>query len=47
MSLCDLYSYRKELVQEKCKKLNNGKSIKAIQKKLDSVNKKIIKLGGR
>lgn len=47
MSLCDLYSYRKELVQEKCKKLTKGKSIKAIQKKLDSVNKKIIKLGGR
>ena len=47
MSLDDLYSYRKELVQEKGKKLNEGKSIKAIQKKLESVNKKIVKLGGR
>ena len=47
MSLDDLYSYRKELVQEKGKKLKEGKSIKSIQKKLDSVNKKIIKLGGR
>ena len=47
MSLDDFYSYRKELVQEKGKKLKEGKSIKSIQKKLDSVNKKIIKLGGR
>ena len=47
MSLDDFYSYRKELAQEKCKKLKEGKSIKTIQKKLDSVNKKIIKLGGR
>lgn len=47
MSLDDFYSYRKELVQEKGKKLKEGKSIKSIQKKLDSVNKKIVKLGGR
>ena len=47
MSLDHLYSYRKELVQEKGKKLNKGKSIKAVQKKLDSVNKQITKLGGR
>lgn len=47
MSLDDFYSYRKELVQEKGKKLKEGKSIKSIQKKLDSINKKIVKLGGR
>lgn len=47
MSLYDLYSYRKELVREKGKKLNKGKSIKTIQKKLDSVNKKIVKLGSK
>lgn len=47
MSLDDFYFYRKELVQEKGKKLKEGKSIKSIQKKLDSVNKKIVKLGGR
>lgn len=47
MNLCQLYDFRKILVQEKCKKLKQNKSYKAIQKQLDKVNKKIVKLGGR
>lgn len=47
MSLGSLYSYRKDLVTSKGELVKAGKSVDKIQKKLDSVNKKIVKLGGR
>lgn len=47
MSLGSLYSYRKDLVTAKGELLKAGKPFDKIQKKLDSVNKKILKLGGR
>lgn len=47
MSLGSLYSYRKDLVTVKGELLKAGKPFDKIQKKLNSVNKKIIKLGGR
>ena len=47
MSLGSLYSYRKDLVTAKGELVRAGKSFDKIQKKLDSVNKKIVKLGGR
>lgn len=47
MSLSSLYSYRKDLVTVKGELLKAGKPFDKIQKKLNSVNKKIIKLGGR
>ena len=47
MSLGSLYSYRKDLVTVKGELLKAGKPVDKIQKKLDSVNKKIVKLGGR
>lgn len=47
MSLGRLYSYRKDLVTTKGELLKAGKSFDKIQKKLDFVNNKIIKLGGR
>ena len=47
MSLGSLYSYRKDLVTAKGELIKAGTSFDKIQKKLDSVNKKIVKLGGK
>ena len=47
MNRGQLYEYRKDLVTAKGELLKAGKSVDKIQKKLDSVNKKIVKLGGR
>lgn len=47
MNLGNLYDYRKELVITKGELVKAGKPYDKIQKKLDSVNKKIVRLGGR
>lgn len=47
MNLGQLYEYRKDLVIAKGELVRTGKPVDKIQKKLDSVNKKIVKLGGR
>ena len=46
-SLDDLYSFRKKLVSIKCLKLKQNKPFKAIQNKLDKVNKLIKEKGGK
>ena len=46
-SLDDLYSFRKKLVSIKCLKLKENKPFKAIQNKLDKVNKLIKEKGGK
>lgn len=47
LSLDELYKLRKSLVQDKCKKLRENKSYKAIQNKLNKINLQITQLGGK